>query len=175
MGKRRCLLLGVAAALACAFAPVPPPRTGTAEAVVNAYGLGANRVRQMMTRALPHLLQSRGAKGMACLKGETNPAAWLGKHLEVKEVAPGGPVRVRLGGCRPEEALALLTALVDNYDRDYGYARVAEAEQILVMRMAQGQIGGNVVVFRDNGRLERRLEGPAVLKRPRLVSTGKAR
>src|SRR5262245_41612909 len=107
MGNHQRLLLVAVGLLACAFAPTPPPRTGVAEAVVNAFGGGANGVRQTLLAALPQLLQSDKVKKLACLKGEKNPARWLDKHLRTEDVAVNGPVRVRLEGCRPNEALAL--------------------------------------------------------------------
>jgi hypothetical protein len=183
----RHLLPLLAAALALGFAPVPPPRTGVAEATVNAFGSGANGVRQALLAALPPLLQSGRVKSLTCLKGEKSPAAWLGKRLRVEEVAPGGPVRLRLEGCRPNEALVLLTALVDVYEasgvgrhnRDVAVALLWQAQQVQAAQVAavwQVQ-GGNagVRLLMDSSVSMGRRDGPAVLQRPRLVSDGKAR
>src|SRR5262245_30370990 len=97
------LLLAAGVVLVVGFAPVPPPRTGVAEAVVNPFGAGAKGVRQALLAAVPQLLQGDHVKRLACLKGEADQAGWVGKHLRTEEVAPGGPVRLRLDGCRPTE------------------------------------------------------------------------
>src|SRR5262245_58329871 len=137
---RKCnrLLLAAAVVLAAGFAPIPAPRTGVAEAVVNAFGGGPTGVRQAVLAALPQLLPSERVKKLACLKGEKDPAAWLGKRLRVEEGAPRGPVRLRLDGCRPNEALALLTALVDAY----------EARHRAGMHELDERVAGQVRVFR---------------------------
>src|SRR5262245_29357255 len=103
MAPRDPLLLAAGVVLVVGFAPVPPPRTGVAEAVVNGFGAGAKGVRQAVLAAVPHLLQGDRVKRLACLKGETDPAGWVGKRLRADEVAPGGPVRLRLEGCRPPQ------------------------------------------------------------------------
>src|SRR5262245_3630398 len=145
MNTGRRLLLAAGVVLALAFAPVPPPRTGVAEAVVNSFGSGPTGVRQALLAAVPHLLQGDRVNRLPCLKGEADPAGWVGKRLRADEVAPGGPVRLRLEGCRPGEALALLEALVDAYET--GHRRVSR-EQALYARQVQAQVlvlqGGNV-------------------------------
>ncbi len=182
----RHLLPLLAAALALGFAPVPPPRTGVAEATVSAFGSGANGVRQTLLAALPQLLQSGRVKSLACLKGEKSPAAWLGKRLRVEEVGPGGPVRLRLEGCRPNEALVLLTALVDVYEasgvgrhnRDVAVALLWQAQQVQAAQVRVWQVqGGNAPlrILMDSSVSMGGRDGPAVLQRPRLVSDGKAR
>jgi hypothetical protein len=170
MQPRRRLLLAVAGVVACAFAPVPPPRTGVAEAVVNAFGGGAGGVRRTLLDALPRALQSEKVRALACLKGEKSPRDWLGKRLRAEEVAPGGPVRVRVSDCRPNEALALLSALVEAYETNRRVSRVYEVELLAAVRLqaqaAQG--GGFPLVLIDE--VTRRPDGPAVLQRPKLVS-----
>jgi hypothetical protein len=174
------LLLVTAAALSCAFAPVPPPRTGVAEAVFGPSG-GAQEVRRALLAALPRALQSEKVKGLSCLKGEKNPTGWVEKQLRAEEVAPGGPVRVRLGGCRPNEALALLEALVGAYEVirrtavEYEVAVVGAQlrQRAWAARVAQAQ--GGVVVLNEVNPYTVGWGGPAVLKRPRLVGTGKPR
>src|SRR5262245_21617590 len=135
MAPRDRLLLAAGVVLAAGFAPVPPPRTGVAEAVVNSFGSGPTGVRQAVLAAVPQLLQADRVKKLACLKVETDPAAWLSKRLRVEELAPGGPVRLRLDGCRPSEALALLEALVEAYEAGRGVSR----EQVLYARQLQAQ------------------------------------
>jgi hypothetical protein len=174
------LLLVTAVALACAFAPVPPPKTGTAEAVFGTAGGGAQEVRRSLLAELPRALQSEKVKGLSCLRGERSPARWVEKQLRVEEVSPGGPVRVRLGGCRPNEALALLEALVGAYEADHRLYLADKEERVAVVRllrlqqMRNAQAAGVVLALAD-GSLERRQDGPAVLQRPRLVGTGKPR
>lgn len=172
MHQRRCLLLTVASVCACAFAPAPAPRTGVAEAVVNAFGGGPDGVRRSLEELLPAALQSAKVRGLACLRGERSPADWARKRLRVEEVARGGPVRVRLGGCRPEEALALLSALIDAYDAHRRSARLYEVEFLAAVRL-QAQGGGMLLHPIDQA--SRRQEGPAVLRRPGLVSSGRSR
>jgi hypothetical protein len=171
------LLLVAAGILACAFAPVPPQRTGTAEAVLNAFGGGRDQVRSTLEAMLPAAVQSEKVRGLACLKGEKVPSEWVRTRLRVEAVAPGGPVRVRLEGGRPNETLALLTALVETYEAAGPRYRNAEVERLLVMRIAQARAAraGGVVLALDDGLLVRRRGGPAVLQRPRLISSGKAR
>jgi len=174
MAPRNRLLLAAGVVLALAFAPVPPPRTGVAEAVVNSFGSGHAGVRQAMQAAVPQLLQADRVKKLACLKGERDPAGWLGKRLRADEVAPGGPVRVRLEGCRPEEALSLLTALVDAYEA----GRRVSREQELYARQVQAQVlvlqGGNVPkrLVERAGPTGRR-DAPAVLQRAKLVGSAR--
>ena len=164
-------LLVVPAALALGFAPVPPPRTGVAEAVVNPFGGGAAGVRRTLLAAVPQALQSGRVAKLNCLKGEKNPAEWVGQRLRAEAVSPGA-VRVRLDGCRPNEALALLTALVGAYESGRGSARMAEMELLAAVRL-QGQ-GGQVAfaVLDVDGSVNRR-GGQTVLQRPRIVSTGR--
>jgi hypothetical protein len=167
--------------MACAFAPVPPPRTGVAEAVFGPTSRGAQEVRRSLLAALPRALQSEKVRSISCLKGERSPAKWVEKRLRVEEVSPGGRVRVRLDGCRPNEALALLTALVDAYEasRRAGveYEVVLAGAQlqrrVWAARVAQAQ-GGRINLNEVNVSVGTQ-GGPAVLQRPRLVGTGKAR
>src|SRR5262245_701542 len=100
------MLIVTAAVLASAFSPAPPPKPGVAEAVLGPTRRGAESVRRSLLAALPRALQSEKVKGLSCLKGERTPSSWVEKHLRAEQVAPGGPVRVRLDGCRPNEALA---------------------------------------------------------------------
>jgi hypothetical protein len=158
---------------ACAFAPVPPPKSGVAEAVLNAFGGGPDQVRHTLEAMLPATLQSAKLRGLACLKGEKVPAQWVRKRLRVEAVAPGGPVRVRLGGCRPNEALALLTALVDAYEASGLRNREVELEQLAVVRLRQmqaAQVGGIRVILNERFVSTGRQAGPAVLQRPKLSS-----
>jgi hypothetical protein len=180
MRLRHRLPLVVAVGLAAAFAPAPLPRTGVAEAVVNSFGRGAAGVRQSLLAALPGILQSEQVKGLACLKGERSRANWVAERLRVEEALPVGAVRLRLSGCRPNEALALLSAIVEGYANDRRVrmdVEVREAQfrarrrQILALA-AQG--GGVAPVLLFEEALERR-GGPAVIQRPRLVSAGSAR
>jgi hypothetical protein len=175
MLNRNRLLFVAATALACAFAPVPPPRTGVAEAVFSPTGRGTESVRRSLLAALPRALQSEKAQGLNCLKGEANPAEWVGKHLRAEEVTPGGPVRVRLAGCRPSEALSLLTALVAAYEsgrRSRGLEEELVAGQLRQrMVVARGGNGGVIVTERT----VTRRRGAAVLQRPRLIDSGKSR
>ena len=86
MPKR--FLLVVACAFACAFAPAPPPRSGVAEAVVNGFGAGPSGVRRrLLEELLPLALRSSKARALACLRGEKDPAAWLGTRLRAEEAA----------------------------------------------------------------------------------------
>jgi hypothetical protein len=161
------LLLVTATALACAFAPAPPPKTGVAEAVLNAYGGGPDQVRHTLETMLPATLQGEKVRGLACLKGEKAPSEWVWTRLRVEEVAPKGPVRVRLEGGRPNETLALLTALVNTYEA----GRRASREEALYARQLQpavAQVGGNALPLRARGL--RRPAGPAVIQRPKLIS-----
>ncbi len=177
MAQSNRLLLVTAGVLACAFAPVPRPKTGTAEAVFGPTTGGPEAVRRSLLAALPRALQSGKVKGMGCIKGEKDPTEWVSKRLRAEEIAPGGPVRIRLDGCRPSEALALLAALVDAYEagragsQDRDVAVAVWGQQAQVVRLAQGGNAG--VVFFTRG--AERSDGLAVLQRPRLVSTGKAR
>ncbi len=173
---RNRLLLVAATALACAFAPVPPPRTGVAEALFSPTGRGAESVRRSLLAALPRALQSEKAQGLNCLKGEPNPAEWVGKQLRAEEVTPGGPVRVRLAGCRPSEALALLTALVDAYESGRR-SRGLDQEELVAGQLRQRLVvarGGNGGVIVTERTVTRR-RGAAVLQRPRLIDSGKSR
>src|SRR5262245_40175857 len=153
MAPRNRLLLAAGVVLAAGFAPVPPPRTGVAEAVVNAFGGGPAGVRQALLAAVPQLLQADRVKKLTCLKGERDRAAWVGKRLRAEEVAPGGPVRIRRDGCRPSEALALLTALVDAYESrrvvvEYEALAGGQLQQrVWAARVAQAQGGGAPVVL----------------------------
>jgi hypothetical protein len=170
---------------ACAFAPAPPPKTGVAEAVLNAFGGGPDQVRSTLEAMLPATLQGEKVRGLACLKGERSPAEWVRKRLRVEEVAPKGPVRVRLGGCRPNEALALLTALVNAYEASragrqgdddrvvlWQVQRVQQARAMrLVLVQAQGGNAG-MALFEE---ASPRRDGPAVLQRPKLVTGGASR
>jgi hypothetical protein len=179
------LLLGTATALACAFAPVPPPKTGVAEAVLNAFGGGPDQVRHTLEAMLPATLQGEKVRGLVCLKGEKSPAEWVRKRLRVEEVAPKGPVRVRLEGGRPSEALALLTALVSAYEASRANRQgdddrvvlwqVQRVQQARAMRLVlvQAQGGNAGVVFFEQA--SERRDGPAVLQRPKLLSTGTSR
>jgi hypothetical protein len=160
---------------ACAFAPAPPPKTGVAEAVLNAFGGGPDQVQHTLEAMLPAAVQSEKVRGVACLKGEKAPSEWVRTRLRVEAVAPGGPVRVRLEGGRPNEALALLTALVGAYEanrRDVFVAGQIEP-QVWGMRVAQG--GAIRVVLNERFVSTGRQDGPAVIQRPRLVSTGTSR
>jgi hypothetical protein len=166
------LLLVTAYALACAFAPVPPPKTGIAEAVLNAFGGSPDQVRSTLEAMLPAAVQSEKVRGLACLKGEKAPAEWVRTRLRVEEVAPKGPVRVRLEGGRPNETLALLTALVDAYEAHGRVYRYKEQERVAVrLWLAQG-VNAGVVCFEET---PRRAGEPAVLKRPKLISSGTSR
>ncbi len=161
----------VTAALACAFAPVPPPRTGVAEAVFGPTSRGAQEVRRSLLSAMPRALQSEKVKNLSCLKGEKSPTGWVEKHLRAEE-ASGGAVRVRLEGCRPNEALALLTALVGAYEA--GRRAGFEYEVVTRVQLQGGWARGNIVLNEVNVSAGTQ-RGPAVLQRPRLVGTGKAR
>src|SRR5262245_30909692 len=189
MNLHHCRRLPLVAAvlLALGFAPVPTPRTGVAEAVVNGFGRDADGVRQTLLAALPRMLQSEKVRGLACLRGERNPSEWVGKRLKAEAVAPGGPVRLRLDGCRPSEALALLTALVNAYET----GRTTHGEELVMarqvqlrvqlqvlaaqqVRLAAVQPAGNLpVLVIDEGMARPR--GQAVIQRPKLVSDGKGR
>jgi hypothetical protein len=166
------LLLVTTCALACAFAPVPPPKSGIAEAVLNAYG-GPDQVRHTLEAMLPAAVQSEKVRRLACLKGEKAPAEWVRKRLRVEEVAPKGPVRVRLEGGRSNETLALLTALVDAYEAHGRVFRDKELQERVAVRLwlAQG-VNAGVVCFEET---PRRPGEPAVLQRPKLISTGTSR
>src|SRR5262245_1056252 len=180
MAPKDRLLLAAGVVLVVGFAPVPPPRTGVAEAVVNAFGSGPTGVRQALLAAVPHVLQGDRVKRLACLKGETDVAAWLGKRLRAEEVAPGGPVRLRLDGCRPKEALALLAALVEAYESrrvvvEYEALAGGQLQQrVWAARVAQAQGGGAPVVLFERSAMVPR-GGPVVLQRPKLVGSGTAR
>jgi hypothetical protein len=170
---RRLPPLLVAAALSVAFAPAPPPKTGIAEAVLNAFGGGPDQVRHTLEAMLPATLQSAKLGGLACLKGEGSPAEWVRMRLRVEEVAPKGPVRVRLGGCRPNEALALLTALVQAYEDSRRTSRLESLEELLVVQGLAAR-GGRINLNELNLSIGRQ-DGPAVLQRPGLLSTGTSR
>jgi hypothetical protein len=180
MRQVRRSFLALGCALACAFAPVPPPKTGVAEALLNGFGGGPDQVRHTLESMLPATLQSAKVKGLACLRGEKVPAEWVRARLRVEAVAPGGPVRVRLGGCRPDEALALLTALVGAYESNrragVEYAVLVGGQlqqQVWGMQVAQG--GGFRVILNERSLSTSRQDGPAVLQRPRLITTGTSR
>jgi hypothetical protein len=102
-----------------------------------------------------------------------SPRDWLNKRLRAEEIAPGGPVRLRLDGCRPKEALALLNALVEAYDNNHRADRAYEVEirrakqqRVWAVLVAQG--GGNALILTDI-LMESRQDAPAVIRRPRLV------
>src|SRR5262245_10890110 len=169
MAPRNRLLLAAGVVLAAGFAPVPPPRTGVAEAVVNSFGGGPTGVRQALLASVPHLLQGDRVKRLACLKGEADPAGWLGKRLRADEVAPRGPVRLRLDGCRPSEALALLAALMQAYEDSRRVRRLESLEELLVLQGQAAHINLNEL------NLSTAAQGPAVLQRPELVGSGTSR
>ena len=170
------LLLVTAGVLACGFAPAPPPKSGVAEALLNGFGGGPDQVRSTLEAMLPATLQGEKVRGLACLKGERSPAEWVRKRLRVEAVAPGGPVRVRLEGGRPNETLALLTALVDAYEAsrragvEYDVLAGGQLQQAWVVQ------GGPIrVIFKERSLSMGRQSGPAVLQRPGLLSTGTSR
>ncbi len=175
---RHCfrLTLAAVALLAAAFAPVPPPRTGTAEAVVNGFGAGAAGVRrQLLHELLPTAIHQGQLRGLASLKGARNPSEWLGRHLKTEELAPGGPVRVQLSGCSPKEALALLKALTRAYETNRRTRHLYEVELVAAVQLQiQAQQGAGVPIMVTMP-ANRRSEGPAVLQQPKLISEGKAR
>jgi hypothetical protein len=131
--------------------------------------------RRALEAMLPATLQGEKLRGLACLKGEKAPSEWVRTRLRVEEVAPKGPARVRLEGGRPNEALALLTALVDGYEANRRDAFVAGQieQQVWGMRVAQG--GGIRVVLNERFVPTGRQAGPAVLQRPKLISSAPSR
>jgi hypothetical protein len=181
MWKRHRLPAVVAAIVAFGFAPAPPPRVGVAEAVLNSFGGGGGGVRQTLLAELPGALRLEKVRGLPFVRGEKDPRGWLAGRLRAEEVAPGGPVRVRLGGCRPGEALALLTALVDAYEARHRATIHDVAELFMVAQwqgQAQLQVQGRVqggFFININAPPAQRADGPAVLQRPKLLSSGTAR
>jgi len=176
-------LLVLPAALASA-APAPLPRSGTAEAVLGAPNVrDPEAVRQLFLRQLlPQALRSDQVRRLSCLRGERDPSAWLAGRLHVEADGKRNAVRVRLDGCHPREALALLSALVEGY----AAARKLECLQLkeylarralLRQRLAlQGAMAAAAAVqeLRLN-EAEAALAVPAVIQAPKLVATERGR
>lgn len=175
-------LLGIAfAVLVLGFAPIPPPRTGIAEAVVLGVGTSPAQLRQQFRdHYLPLVLRTERGKGLACLRGEKMPGVWLATHLKVEEATPAGAVRLRLEGGRPEDVLALLTALVEAYESKHRLTHLRAQEEVLVAAqlrvrvLAAQQAGGIAPVLMATRAMDQ--QGRAVvLQRPKLVSTTRTR
>lgn len=173
----------------CAVAtPVPPPRLVTAEAVLKPVRNGPRDLAALLTSwpVLNAALRSR-ATALGCLRHERDPHAWLKSRLKVAVDSDRGTVTLRLADCPRQDAVTLLSAVVEAYKvevlgRGPNSAKARERE-VLVRLLIANQMNAQVAV---NGAVQQLVltngvsnAGPTkaevdscVLQAPRVVQPG---
>jgi hypothetical protein len=191
--SRRFLALSLALCVPCAAvaAPAPPPRLVTAEAVLKPMRGNPRESAAVLTSRtiLNAALRSKAAASLGRLRWEKDPVNWVASRLKATVDADRGTVTVRLADCPRQDAVALLSAVVEAYKADLlGQGRAAAAAQyeraVLVQALvaAQRQNAGGLpipiavtidVAGRHEGGWPSKAEVDAsVLRAPRVVQPG---
>jgi hypothetical protein len=176
-----CSLTCLTILLALPAAPAPLPKTGVAEAVLGPQGLPLPAARRhLLELAEVEVLYSSKLSQLACLRGEKDPVAWVAARLSVEADPASKGVRVRLGGCQPREALALLSAVVGAYAAEHSRKR-DRVERLMKVAREEAAAGGIRAAKAQDllvlyGHLSRRLPaGPAIIRGPKVLAEGHGR
>jgi hypothetical protein len=172
------LVLGLLPTVPAPAAPAPPPRLGSAEAVVAYTGPDARQAASRLHSALvlDAVVRAREGRRLGCLAREKDPAVWLAARLRARVVRGGRAIAIRVVDCPRKDALPLVWAVVGAYQThvcpersflDDAGARLDEALRARIKgRAADHDVHAAEARLRA---AEARLKA-VVLQPPRLVS-----